>query len=175
MLLRRRGAHETALNEAAEARTRYAETAQRARQTTVGRLRSEFGEFRLTDWSSLTLGVMWPDGFNWRNIDHEHRDPDRLELALWVSNRLIAMAICETDGDAVVIRVVEADPDRACPLKRRRALIAIDAAANYAQGRGRRYVKLQPASRDLVKQYVQVCGFQPPKMETGSPYYWKQV
>lgn len=59
-------------------------------------------------------------------------------------------------------------------MKRLRALVMIDAAANYAQGRGKHYVKLHPAA-DLVNHYVQVCGFEAPRMGTGSPYYSKQV
>lgn len=148
--------------------------AEEARRETMRRLVPELGEFVLTDWSGADLTNPWPGSFNWSVINLTYRAPDRLELAIWVDNRLIGLGICESDGDAIVIHVIQGDPDSACPLVGRRALVMIDAATNYAQIRGKHLLRLHPVA-ELVNFYVTVFGFSPPEPATGSPYYWRRV
>lgn len=137
---------------------------------------SVFGSFILKGWEPGTFEALWAEpAFPWSIIRQTYTDPDRLELGLWVEGKLAALGICETNEQAVIVRVIEGSRDEACPLAGKRAFILTDAAVNYAQLRGRREVWLQPANRDLVNLYVKGCGFSPPDPSTGSPFYWKKV
>ena len=154
----------------------FAEMARQARDATMAGLCPEFGEFQLTAWILGTFESLWPNPeYPWDMIRKIYIEPDRLELALWADNRLIALGICQTKDDVLVIRVLEGPRDDACSFAGQRAFILSDAAVRYAQIRGKREVHLQPANPDLVNLYVAGCGFSPPDPASGSQYYWKKV
>lgn len=154
----------------------YAEIAGQAREATMAALCPYLGEFVLTGWIDGTFDKLWESPeFPWEAIRKIYIDPDRFELALWCDGRLVALGICQTTDDALVVRVIEGPRDETCPFAGQRAFILTDAAARYAQLRGKREVLLQPANPDLINLYVQGCGFSPPNPGTGSQYYWKKV
>jgi hypothetical protein len=113
--------------------------------------------------------------FDWQEVLRRHNEPDAMPIAIWHEDRLCALALALTTGQAVVLRFVEGDPRADCPLKGRRFLIALEACANYAQARGKKEIRLQPKNDALVYLYEKVYGFalESPKNET--PYYRKGV
>jgi hypothetical protein len=60
----------------------------------------------------------------------------------------------------VTLAFLEGDPRPECPLKGRRALIALDATARYAQGRGKTEIRISPINASLECLYVEQYGFQ---------------
>lgn len=102
-------------------------------------------------------------------------DPDRLELAMWVDGRLVGLALCRLAGHAIVVQAIEGDGDPTCPLRGKRALLAFEAAANYAQALGKTELWVHPKNAELVSLYTRSYGFAPFPPNIGSPYLWKKV
>jgi len=114
--------------------------------------------------------------FDWREIDRRHRDPDRLDIAIWSDNdRLSGLGLGLSTGQAIMLRFLEGDPRQDCPLRGKRILIALEATANYAQGRGKREIRLQPINDKLVYLYESVYGFVLESPRNEAPYYRKGV
>lgn len=163
------------MNDAAARTAVYIEVAHRARQATMGSLRPLFGEFSVTEWSNRAFAALWPDStFPWEKISRKFRDPDRLEIAIWVGKRLVGMALGVSGGNDITLEFLEGDPDSDCPLKGSRTLIALDVASNYAQARGKHRLLVQPMSSGLRNHYTKL-GFSPFPPNTGSPHLWKKV
>lgn len=153
----------------------YVEVAHRARLATMSGLQPMFGEFNVTEWSRRAFDAVWESpSFPWNKISRSHRDPDRLEIAIWVGKRLVGMALALTNGDEVTLEFLEGDPAPDCPLKGSRTLIALDVATNYAQARGKHTLLVQPMNSGLRSHYTKL-GFSPFPPNTGSPYLWKKV
>jgi hypothetical protein len=154
----------------------YAEMARQAREATMTVLCPELGEFVLTGWIPGTFEKIWhPTEYPWEMIRKIYIEPDRLELALWSEESLVALGICQTKDESLFVRVIEGPRVDTCPFAGQRAFILADAATRYAQLRGKRLIQLQPATPELINLYVQGCGFSPPDPASGSQYYWKKV
>ncbi len=114
--------------------------------------------------------------WDWAEIMRRHRDPDRLDFAIWDDEeRLCGLGLALTTGESVELRFLEGNPRMDCKLKGRRILIALEACANYAQGVGRKELRIQPVNSALENLYRDTYGFQrvtPPK---GDVFYRKQV
>lgn len=134
---------------------------------------------QITEWSGRAARHLsdWGEThFPWEEIFQKHRDPDRLDMAIWgAEDRLSGLALGLTTGQSLMLRFVEGDPREDCPLRGKRILIALEAATNYAQARGKREIRLQPINEKLVYLYENVYGFtlESPRNET--PYYRKGV
>ena len=87
-----------------------------------------------------------PDAdWDWRELMWRYRDPDRLDMAIWShSDRISGLALAVTTGSAVELKFLEADPRADCPLRGKRALIALETVTCYAQARGKREVRVRP-------------------------------
>ena len=139
------------------------------------RLQPLLGAFVLSEWSNRAYEAVWNNPeFDWRRIDRQFPDPDRVDVALWVGKRLVGMALVRSDGDAVVLEFIEGDRSDDCPLRGSRTLIFLDVATNYAQVRGKQKLLVQPMNSGLVNHYEKL-GFVRFPPYTGSPYMWKEV
>lgn len=149
----------------AKARERYAQCRHEAFRSCEAELAPAIGvSFILSEYSGRALAAVqaqWePYGRNvetawdWHEIMRRHRDPDRLDMAIWSDNdRLCGLGLALTTGDAVAFRFLEGDPRDDCPLIGKRALIARDTCARYAQGRGRAELRVftyKRARRTLI-------------------------
>jgi len=103
-----------------------------------------------------------PDAdWDWRELMRRYRDPDRLDMAIWShSNRISGLALAVTTGSAVELKFLEADPRADCPLRGKRALIALETVACYAQARGKREVRVRPINEAVASLYRDVYGFE---------------
>jgi hypothetical protein len=137
---------------------KYIQVCHDARQTTVDRLSPCDGvPFTLTEWSgrAYEASKLWTDGYyDWVDIGRRYSDPDRLTLALWVDDRLIAMCLARTTSRAVFVEVVEGDAAVDCPFRGLRLEILLDACANYAQARGKLELQLQPKNDEMLAKFV---------------------
>jgi len=104
-----------------------------------------------------------------------HRDPDRLAMTIWTEDRLSAIALALTTSQSVVLRFVEGDPRTDCPLVGKRALIALEACARYAQGRGKVELRVHPVNSHVEALYTGVYGFERRKPHKEPPYLVKRV
>lgn len=138
-------------------------------------------DFTMTGWTGRSreaLAAQWTDGvhFDWVEVFRRHRDPDRLDVALWSpGDRLSALVLGLTTGAAVELRFFEGDPRPDCPLKGRRTLIILECAANYAQARGRTELRIQPINERLETLYKLEYGFTLETPRRGAHYYRKVV
>lgn len=115
-------------------------------------------------------------GWDWHGIHYRYQDPDRLLVAVWCQDyRLSALALGTCQADAVMIRFLEGDPRKDCPLKGRRALIVLEAAALYAQARGRRELRLREVNSSLESLYRDIYGFTLETPWKQEPYWRKEV
>lgn len=151
-----------------------------ARQRTVSALSPyEAIHFALTEWSGRTWEAMssqWGAFFyDWREISRRHRDPDRLELALWTGETLLAVGLALTNDRAVHVKFIEGHPNPTCPLKGGRLEILLDAAANYALVRGKTEIHLEPKNDDLIDLYESVYDFERVNRKGGAPYWCRKV
>lgn len=112
--------------------------------------------------------------WDWQDVMRRHRDPDRLDMAIWAGERLAALALSLTTSEAVELRFLEADPRRDCPLARRRALVALDASARYAQGLGRVELRVCPIN-DAIEGLCKASGFEAKKPKGRESYWTKRV
>ena len=61
--------------------------------------------------------------FDWPEVLRRHNEPDVMPIAIWHGERLCALALALTTGQAVVLRFLEGDARSDCPLKGRRFLM----------------------------------------------------
>ncbi len=173
------------MSELERAKARYAEQREAAFRVAAQSLVPYIGvQFHITGWTNKARDELrsWEaagrhaDGrFPWPEIFQRYRDPDRLDMAIWVGDRLAALALGTCTGPSVLLRYLEGDPRTDCPLVGRRILIALEAAANYAQARGRRELRVQPVNERLSNLYVQVYGFTLENPHKQDAYYRKGV
>jgi hypothetical protein len=140
-------------------------------------------DFQIAGWSSRTKQAIldqWNrkagQGWDWDEIFRRHRDPDRLDIAIWSpQDRLSALALGLTSAESVEIRFLEGDPRQDCPLRGRRALIVLECAACYAQAKGRPELRVRPINERLATLYKQIYGFELATPTRGEAYYFKKV
>jgi hypothetical protein len=156
-------------------RMRYARFGQEARLATVERLSPIGGfEFQLTEISGRAIAATehWQSGYyDWYQVLRRYNDPDRLDVALWTSERLLALGVATTRAGALWIELVEGDRDRSTPLSGTRLLILFDAFANYAQLRGKRELRLEAKNAGLAALYENAYGFER-VLSKGNALYW---
>lgn len=119
-------------------------------------------------------------GYPWQEIKNLHRQPDRLEVAVWSGGRLCGLAIAVTKNSVLEICFIEGDPSPGNPTKGAVAMIVLDCAARYAQKRGRSQLRLKPANNRVAELYKTTYGFyvdeKDPKPSDGSePFLRKEV
>jgi len=113
--------------------------------------------------------------WDWHALHQAYRDVDAFKFAIWVDETLCGLAIATTTGQSVVLRFVEGSPDVNCPLKGRRILIALEAAANYGQRRGKRDLKLEPLNEHLINLYETTYGFEVVRPRKGPAFCTKRI
>lgn len=129
------------------------------------------GDFKIVEINSRAYQAVrdqWdrhgrsPDAdWDWRELMRRYRDPDRLDMAIWSqSDRISGLALAVTTGPAVELKFLEADPRADCPLRGKRALIARETVACYAQARGKREVRVRPINEAVASLYRDVYGFE---------------
>jgi hypothetical protein len=135
-------------------------------------------DFKLIEFSRSTLeGVAkWKTRqFDWAEIHRRYDDADCFKFGIWVDDRLIAAVVATTTGQSIKIQFLEGDPAADCPLKGKRILIALEAAANYAQLRGKLELVLEPVNQTLITLYQDVYGFEVVRPRNESPYWRKRI
>lgn len=134
---------------------------------------------RITEWSGRALKCSESWGktyFDWPEIFRRHREPDRLDMAIWSGpDHLSALALGVPTGQSIMMRFAEGDRRDSCPLRGKRILIALEAATNYAQLQGKREIRVQPINNELVYLYENVYGFVLESPRNEHPYYRKGV
>lgn len=161
-------------------RARWVQKTYEARSSTVKELSPYDGvAFTLTEWSNRAYEAaesQWSSVYyNWRDINRKISDPDRLDLALWVGDRLVAMCVATTRDRAVYVEIVEGDPNEDCPLTGGRLEILLYACANYAQIRGKTELRLQPKNEKLITLYETVYDFVRVNVKGYDPYWCRKV
>ena len=150
------------------------------------RLVSEIGvAFRVSEWTGRSHDAylaQWPKlrhqdaTWDWPEVFQQYRDFDRLPIVLWgPRDRLCGLGLGTISGMALTLNFLEGDFREGCPLRGRRALIALEVGARYAQSLGRTELRVEPANSSLVSLYRDTYGFiefSPPK---GHSYFRKEV
>ena len=106
-----------------------------------------------------------PDAaFDWHNIFHQHKDPDRMEIVIWGPNdRLCGLGLATTNRTSVILQFIEGDPRPDCPLRGKRLPIALFQKQWPATAKGEVNPKfaLQPINEKLASLYRDVYDFTP--------------
>ena len=118
-----------------------------------------------------------PDAdWDWRELMRRYRDPDRLDVAIWSqSDRISGLALAVTTGSAVELKFLEAGPRTDCPLRGKRALIALETVSCYAQARGKREIRVRPVNETVARLYRDVYGFDPVTQPKAASYFMRRV
>lgn len=162
-------------------RAKYADLGAKALAQTESMVREAFGaDVVLRGWTAeafIAVDKQWEGGrFDWAHVKALYKNqPDRLEIAIWLDDILLGMALATTTGEAVYLRCVEGHPGDGLPLQGQRLLVALDATTNYCQLRGRYEVRVEPKNDELVDLYQNVYGFTPVIPKKGTPYWSKKV
>lgn len=165
------------------AKRRYEQLALNAHRQAGLNLSGVLGvEFHISTWTRKGMeafGQQWEADaeFQWREIFRRHlNEPDRLEIVVWgPEGRLCALALATTGGSFIKLGFLEGDPRPDCPLKGRRALIALEATQCYGQGRGKSELRIQPANDDLATMYVENYGFSLETRKGVDAYYKREI
>ena len=107
--------------------------------------------------------------------DRYHNDVDRLDLVMWVGERLCGLALTTLSGEAATVRFLEGSPRPDCPLIGYRALAALEATQNYAQLNGRREIRVQPVAPRLEELYRDIFGFALATPRGQDAYYRREI
>lgn len=94
---------------------------------------------------------------------------------MWVGNRLCGLALTTLSSAAATIIFLEGQPDPECPLAGYRALIAIEAAQNYAQINGRKEIRVQPVNSRLEELYRDIFNFELATPRGQEAYYRREI
>jgi hypothetical protein len=169
----------------AKARERYIQGKFDAFRTAEARVKPLIEiDFPITEYSGRALAAVssqWEPNrgeetrWDWQEIMRRHHDPDRFDMAIWVGDRLCALALAVTSCDALNLRFLEGSPHKDCPLAGRRALIAFEALSCYAQGRGRKELRVSPINSRIERLYIEMYGFARKAPRKQEPYLVKQV
>jgi hypothetical protein len=162
------------------AKERYAISRSKAIAATTAILVPEFGiAFEISGWNSAAQAAyhaQWPHpAFDWEEIFHRHNDPDRLDIAIWVADRLAGLALGITTGNALNLMFLEGDSRGDCPLRGLRTPIFLDLATNYAQDRGKSELRVWPLDNALSDLYRDAYGFTLVATGLNAPYWRKGV
>lgn len=172
----------------AQAKARYAQASDDARRKAALNLQGHIGvKFYLTAFSHRVIEAyqgQWcelarhPDGgWDWVEIHRRFRsDINRLEMAIWgPQDRLCGLGLAIPNSCSITLKFLEGDPRPECPLAGRRALIALEATALYAQGIGRRELRVEPVNDALAAMYRDIYGFRLETLRGSRAYYRREI
>lgn len=115
-------------------------------------------------------------GWNWPEISRCHREPKAFCLAMWThDDQLVGLALMTLNTEAVTLKFVEGRPSTDCTFKGKRIIIALEVAANYAQGAGVKEIRIHPLNDALAHLYENVYGFEVVKGRKDESYYRKRI
>jgi hypothetical protein len=143
-------------------------------------------DLHLTGWShkaSLAVAEQWvgqdrrsASTWDWNAIQQAYNNElDRFDVAMWVGDRLCGLSISTISRDYVNIKFLEGDPRPDCPLRPYRAAIALEAAQNYGQASGRRFLRVQPVNPRLETLYRDIFRFTLETTKGGRAYYKREI
>jgi hypothetical protein len=141
---------------------------------------------QLSDWTNRAreaYASQWlnaerhPDaGWDWVEIFRRHNDPNRMAIVIWgPDDRLSGLGLVLASNRSVELRFLEGDPRSDCPLKGKRALIALEAAVAYGQAIGKTDIRVQPATPELTARYVDLYGFTQETLRGEKPFFRKPI
>ncbi|QRE74094.1 hypothetical protein [Methylobacterium aquaticum] len=171
----------------AAAKQRYAANREAARLAAATAASQTFGiEIQLSGWTSKASSAwasQWIDAdrrsassWDWDAIHHAYsRELDRFDLAMWSGERLCGLALATMSRSIITINFLEGDPRTDCPLQGKRAAIAVEAAQNYGQLSGRRFLRVQPIHPRLETLYCDIFGFTLATNKGGRAYYQREI
>lgn len=154
-----------------------------AKDNLAGAIDVDFRVSELTGRAFQAVTDQWvPAGrgqetaWDWAEINRRYREPDRLDMVIWApGDRLCGIGLGVTVGPSVEIRFLEADPRRDCPLLGKRALIALEVAACYAQARGKTELRVRPLNSSIERLYREVYAFELVSPRREDPYLMRKV
>nr|WP_281720027.1 hypothetical protein [Nitrosomonas nitrosa] len=163
------------------AKARYREARSQACRLAVDSLSSFLEvDFHLREWSRKALEAIdhqWGSSeFDWGEIARRYREPGIAHIAIWSpDDRLSGVFMATIHAKSVKLQWLEGDPRVDCPLKGKRALVALEMISNYAQLLGRPEICLDRVEDDVIPLYVEGYGFTLVTPNKGSPYLKKAV
>lgn len=103
-----------------------------------------------------------PDGgWDWAHFHNEsQRLADQFCIALWHDDTTLCGLALLTVAKAIRVEVLEGNPDRNHPLKKKVLPILLDASARVAQVVGRSELRLVEPAKGLIRTYCEVYGFE---------------
>jgi hypothetical protein len=166
-----------------KAKARYGALQDEARRVASLTMRDGYGmDVRIVGWSHRAQKAVadhWKNrrvDWDWPEIFRRNREPKTFDLAIWTpDDRLVALVLARMSTEAVTLALLEGDPNSDCPFRGRRALIALEACANYAQGAGVAELRIQPLNSALAAVYQDRYGFGVVTPKGQKPYYVKRV
>lgn len=163
-----------------KAKERYAISRSKAISATTATLVPEFDiAFEITGWNSAAQTAyheQWPNPeFDWVEVFRRHNDPDRLDISIWVGERLCGLALGITTANALNLMFLEGDSREDCPLTGLRIPIFLDIATNYTQDRGKSELRVWPLNDTLAELYRDTYGFSLVTTGPNTPYWRKGV
>jgi hypothetical protein len=171
----------------AMARARYLPRGDEARLRAARKISSALGiDLSLGIWSRraseawkrqwLGLDRRSAECWDWDLVhDRYHNEVDRLDLVMWVGDRLCGLALTTLSGEAATVRFLEGSPRQDCPLTGYRALVALEATQNYAQLNGKREIRVQPVVPRLEDLYRDIFGFELATPRGQDAYYRLEI
>lgn len=115
-------------------------------------------------------------GWDWAEIARRYRTPKSFCLAMWSpDDQLLGMAMITLSSEAATVRFVEGRPTLDCKYKGKRGLIALEVAANYAQGAGLSEIRIHPLNEALAHLYERTYGFEVVRPRKEEAYYRKRI
>jgi hypothetical protein len=172
------------VNLVAHHRAKYLQGKYDARRLAAEAARQRYGtNVQISEWSNRSfeaikaqwIGEKRDPTFDWQEIYRRYREPDQLDFAIWVGDRLCAMGLGLIRSDYIELAFLESDPRADCPLRGKRIVIALDAVANYVQACGRIEIRVEPANAKLVQVYQTVYEFELVSPRKGKPYCRKRI
>lgn len=124
-------------------------------------------------WASLPRreGVNW----DWEDAFRQCRDPDSLEVTVWVEDQLCGIGLGTVSNNAIFMRYMEARPDAANPLVGQICLIIMDVAARYGQLMGRTEIRCEPLNDMVAGYFKDTFGFRLVTPRKGVEYYALEI
>lgn len=164
------------------AKAHYDSLQKRAAKTAAEALRTHGIDLTLLHYSGRVedaIKTQWGGsrvGWNWPEIVRCNREPKAFCLAMWTpDDDLVGLALMTLSREAVTLKFVEGRPSMDCTFKGKRILVALEVAANYAQGAGVNELRIHPLNETLVHLYESVYGFEVVKERKGESYYRKRI
>ena len=135
--------------------------ARQARSNAEAELARQYGlTVRVTGFDHAVTDHLWEKqekGFHWPEIISAPFGPARLDIAIWVEDELVALAVAVGHGPATIIRHLEANPHSSV-LKGQRFWAALEVTANFVTSLGKSEIWWHPSSPEFLNFCVQTIG-----------------